>query len=177
MAGDCLTMQQIPSTASASPRISSSALRHRTCGLPLSSLGSAPSANRPSEGEKSVVSVRRLRKALVVAVLTIAMTVRAAYAAPAAAIAHLKAADCCARHCNHGTHPTRPDDCCRVLSQATDAALLTATPSAHHPGIGLPVSLQPTVGEALALLPVRERALDPPRRDAPIFLAIRSLRL
>lgn len=133
--------------------------------------------NHLSEGGFPVVTVRRLRKALVIAVLTVAMAMRAAYAAPAAAIAHIKAADCCARHCNHGTHPIRPDDCCRVLSQATDAALLTVTPSAHHPGIDLPVSLQPTVGEALALLSIREHALDPPRRAAPLFLAIHSLRL
>ena len=116
-------------------------------------------------------------KGLSVVVLTVSMAVRAAYAAPTATVAHVKAADCCARHCDHRGHPARPDDCCQVLTQATDAALLGATPSAHHPELNLPLALQQAPGKEAALSFVREHALDPPRSGAPLFLAIRSLRL
>ena len=123
------------------------------------------------------MSVRCSGKALSVAVLTVTMAVRAAYAAPMAAVAQIKAADCCARHCAHRAHPARPDDCCQVLTQATDAALLTITPSVHHPGVDLLVPLQPTLGRELVLSSVREHALDLPRTGPPLFLVIRSLRL
>ncbi|TMA51531.1 MAG: hypothetical protein E6J71_12555 [Deltaproteobacteria bacterium] len=123
------------------------------------------------------MSVRGSGKVLRVAVLTAAMAVRASYAAPAAAVAQVKAIDCCARHCDHRVHPPRPEDCCPVLSQATDAALLGATPSAHHPELNLPLALQQAPGKEAALSFVREHALDPPRSGAPLFLAIRSLRL
>ena len=123
------------------------------------------------------MSVRGSGKVLRVAVLTAAMAVRASYAAPAAAVAQVKAIDCCARHCDHRVHPPRPEDCCPVLSQATDAALLTATPGVHHPELKLPVALQEAPGTEVALSFVRERALAPPRSGPPLFLAIRSLRL
>jgi len=123
------------------------------------------------------MSVRCSGKALSVAVLTVTMAVRAAYAAPTATVAHVKAADCCARHCDHRPHPARPDDCCRVLTQATDAALLTITPSVPHPGVGLLVPLQQTLGVELVPSSVREHALGLPRTGPPLFLAIRSLRL
>jgi hypothetical protein len=123
------------------------------------------------------MSVRGSGKVLCVAVLTAAMAVRAAYAAPVAAMAQVKAVDCCARHCDHRTHPPRPEDCCPVLSQATDAALLTGTPNVHHPELSLPLALQQAPGTEVALSFVREHALDPPRSGAPLFLAIRSLRL
>ena len=123
------------------------------------------------------MSIHRLRRRLSVALLTMAMATRAAYAAPAAEIARVKAAECCAQHCDHRTQPTRPDDCCRVLSQATDEALLTVAPSADHPGIGLAAPLQETIGKELARSCVCEHALDPPRSSAPLFLAVRALRL
>jgi hypothetical protein len=112
-----------------------------------------------------------------VAVLTAAMAMRAAYAAPAAAVAQVKAIDCCVRHCDHRVHPSRPENCCPVLSQATDAALLGATPSVHRPELKLPLAVQQAPGSEVALSFVREHALDPPRGGAPLFLTIRSLRL
>ena len=125
----------------------------------------------------SIMFVPWSGKALSVAVLAVTMAVRAAYAAPAAVVAQVKAADCCARHCDHRAHPARPDDCCQVLTQATDAALLTIAPSVHHPGIDLLVPLQRTLGRELVLSSVREHALGLPRTGPPLFLAIRSLRL
>jgi len=125
----------------------------------------------------SVMIVRRPGKVLLLSVLAAAMAVRATYAASTATIAHVKAVDCCARHCDHRTHPVRPDDCCQVLSQATDAALLTITPSVHHPGVDLLIPVQQTFGREFVLSSVREHALDHPRTGPPLFLAIRSLRL
>jgi len=122
------------------------------------------------------MSVRGLGKIALVAVLAVTMTVRAAYAAPTAALAHVKASDCCARHCDHRNHPGRPDDCCQVLSQATDAALLPITPSVHHAGV-LPVDLHPTLGAEFALSFVCAHAVELPRSGPPLFLATRSLRL
>jgi hypothetical protein len=116
-------------------------------------------------------------KALSVAVLTVTMAVRAAYAAPTVAVDQVKAADCCARHCDHRDHPARPDDCCQVLTQATDAALLTITPSVDHSGIGFLVPLQEALGSEPVFSLVRERALDLPRTGPPLFLTLRSLRL
>ena len=123
------------------------------------------------------MTVRRPAKVLLLAVLTAAMAVGATYAASTATIAHVKAADCCARHCDHRGHPARPDDCCQVLTQATDAALLTITPSVHHSGVDLVVPLQRALGSELVFSSVREHALDLPRTGPPLFLAIRSLRL
>ena len=125
----------------------------------------------------SIGSVFCSGKALSVAVLTVTMAVRAAYAAPTAAVAQIKAADCCARHCDHRTHPARPDDCCQVLTQATDAALLTITPSVHHSGVALLIPVQQRFGREFVLSSVREHALDLPRTGPPLFLVIRSLRL
>jgi len=125
----------------------------------------------------SIMSVLCSGKALSVAVLTVTMAVRAAYAAPTAAVAQVKAADCCARHCDHRAHPARPEDCCQVLTQATDAALLTITPSVHHPGADLVVPLRQTLGSELVLSSVREHVLGLPRTGPPLFLAVRSLRL
>ncbi len=125
----------------------------------------------------SIMLVLHSGKALSVAVLTVTMAVRAAYAAPTAAVAHVKAADCCARHCDHRAHPARPDDCCQVLTQATDAALLTVTPSVHQPGVNLLIPLHQTLRGDFVSSSVREHELDLPRTGPPLFLAIRSLRL
>jgi len=124
----------------------------------------------------SVMIVRRPGKVLLLSVLAAAMAVRATYAAPRAAIASIKATDCCARHCDHRAHPVRPDDCCQVLSQATDAAVVTATPSVHQ-GLEFFSVAPQTFGAQLTSRSLPARAPDFVRGGPPLFLANLSLRL
>src|SRR5262249_2947866 len=105
-----------------------------------------------------------------------AMAVRAAYAAPSAAVAQVKAADCCARHCDQRNRPVRPDDCCQVLSQATDAALLSAPAGVHGAGV-LPAAARETPGTNPTSVLISEQALELWGGGPPLFLVIRSLRL
>lgn len=108
--------------------------------------------------------------------VTMVVAVRAVYAAPSAAVAQVKAVDCCARHCDHRNHPVRPDDCCQVLSQATDAALLSAPAGVHGAGV-LPPAAREGRGATPSPVLLSEHALEPCRSGPPLFLAIRSLRL
>jgi len=105
-----------------------------------------------------------------------AMAVRAVYAAPSAAVAQVKAADCCARHCDHRNHPVRPDDCCQVLSQATDAALLSVPAGVPRAGV-FPAAVREPRGANPTPVVVAEHALELCTNGPPLFLAIRSLRL
>src|SRR5262249_46736018 len=100
-----------------------------------------------------------------------AMAVRAVYAAPSAAVAQVKAADCCARHCDQRNHPVRPDDCCQVLSQATDAALLSPPPGIHQAGV-LPVVVHRVSGADTAQAFLSEHVRELPGSDPPLFLVI-----
>ncbi len=110
-------------------------------------------------------------------VLLAAVAARAGYAAPVAAVARVQAADCCARHCDHRGRPVRPDDCCQVVTQATEAVAVTATRELRHPGLVLPVSV-PT-RECADIAPARSSTGVPGlgRGGPPLFLATCSLRL
>lgn len=64
--------------------------------------------------------------------VVVALAVRSAYAAPAVAIAQVKAAHCCGKNCDHGDSAPRPDDCCQVASHAGDAATLSVSSPLDH---------------------------------------------
>lgn len=134
-----------------------------------------PRLPRSIEGP-SIMSVRRHSRALLSVALLLAMAVRTAYAAPSCSTAQLRAAACCATHCNHQHRAPRPDDCCHVVSSANDATLLTSS-LALHPIVAVhslplaPPSLSHLIPASFAL--GVEYSGDGP----PLFLQLRSLRL
>jgi hypothetical protein len=119
--------------------------------------------------------VRRHSRALLSVALLLAMAVRV-YAAPTCSTAQLKAAACCATHCNHQRGAPRPDDCCQVVSSANDAALLTSS-LALHPIVAVhslplaPLPLSHVISASFAL------GVEYPGDGPPLFLQLRSLRL
>jgi hypothetical protein len=119
------------------------------------------------------MSVRWSGKMLSVAVLMVTVAAPALHAAPTVA---MKAADCCAGHCQHRSHPVRPDGCCHVRSHAADAALPSVTPRLDHPAVSF-VALRHASCSDVAFTFVGERSVHLPRSGPPLFLAIRSLRL
>ena len=109
------------------------------------------------------------------AVLVLALIIQVGHAAPAHALAGLRAITCCARGCDHGGSLADAMRCCGV--QAGDQLAVTThagkelTPAFLAHAVGAPI----VAGEPLVALAVRP---TPPRdRPPPVFLLIRSLRL
>jgi hypothetical protein len=118
------------------------------------------------------------RTSLRVAVFSlVVLGAQAAYAAPAHAIAGMRARHCCAAHCRHAGSAAAADRCCH-LRQSTDDLATLASPRAH---LETQVHLAVT---APALVPAGRAttasAPEPPGRTAraaPLFLLTRTLRL
>ncbi len=116
-----------------------------------------------------------MKRALGRVVLVVALVIPLGYAAPAHALAGLRAITCCARDCHHGRLLADAMRCCGV--QAGDHVAVTAPvgknlrPTLAANGVALPVLR----GEPLVALVARP---TPPRdRPPPVFLLVRSLRL
>jgi hypothetical protein len=101
-------------------------------------------------------------------VLAVALSARAAVAAPRAAIASLRAAVCCAERCPEAPRtPTTSHRCCVVDGSATDPASTGAVPSVERPATA-PIALPPAIG-ALVTPPVAIARFDAtaPRTGPP----------
>jgi hypothetical protein len=110
-------------------------------------------------------------------VLTLGLSVQAAYAAPSRIAAELRAASCCARTCPKGQSLESAAHCCRVRPAAIEIATLSKTQRVQLSAV---CNFGPALAAASApfdrlgvLLPSR----DPHERATPIFLLTRSLRL
>lgn len=115
------------------------------------------------------------RKALSVVALIVTLGVRSVYAVPSAAAAHLKAVECCAKHCPHGPHGLPADRCCHVTPSATDAATLTATASLQ-PAV-LATDLPPAAVAMRGAWRVRPAPMAWDAGRHRLFITLRSLRL
>ncbi|HLK10909.1 MAG TPA: hypothetical protein VKW76_05975 [Candidatus Binatia bacterium] len=115
------------------------------------------------------------RRVLVVAALMLSILGRTTVATPAGPMACPKVSGCCRRYCAHGAARTRPNDCCHVRPQASEAALLTATPN-PQPALAAGFGLQQVPGTSLGLRAPGGRFDRPVEHGPPLFLATCSLR-
>ena len=112
------------------------------------------------------------------AVLLGAVLLQETYAAPIASIAALRAAACCAEHCQHPVNLSGALRCCHVKQVARNAARLSTPEVPTCASVVLPAFAQSA--PASVLLPSSDEPpfLGEPRgRDAPLFLLTRSLRI
>lgn len=120
----------------------------------------------------------RRRGILIAIILSVAVSVQAAYALPLSSIASLRAAVCCVQHCRHLGGNLGAAECCHVNRAAEDPASLSKSKPAGSPlavAYAIP-SWRSGVGPSqpgVAGLAAR----DVFSRPAPIFLIERSLRL
>ena len=122
-----------------------------------------------------MTAVASSRKAALLVALIAAIAVRSIYAMPVAVTAHLKAVECCSRHCDGGRHGHQADRCCGVASTATDSATV---------GSGMPI--QPTMAVSTApdgdlAIPstgsTRVNVVASEASKGRVFVRLRSLRL
>jgi hypothetical protein len=118
----------------------------------------------------------RLRPRMRLAVaLLVAVGVQGVHAAPARAMAELRAISCCAKDCHRADPLSAAKRCC-VVQSSSDVATLASVAQPEPPVVAgvLPVTptLSPAVGAAATRLSRR-----PPHRAGPIFLLTASLRL
>jgi len=117
-----------------------------------------------------------MKRVFVTGVLLAAFVVQVALAAPAHAMAGLRAVTCCARGCDHARSLSDAMRCCGV--RVGDDLAVTApagkrlVPTFVARGVCASVSVS---GEALVAYSTHQ---TPPRdRPPPLFLLVRSLRL
>lgn len=119
--------------------------------------------------------VRATRLTLTIAVLTSALVVRMAYAAPVSVAAQLRAVACCTEH--RGALPSNDDAgrCCGVSSVAQDPTRTSpaATPPAPAPVVSFAL---PAGMPALPAKPTAHVEAPSWSGDPPLFLAHLTLR-
>ena len=118
----------------------------------------------------------RLRRKLRLAVaLLVTVGVQGVHAAPARAMAELRAISCCAKDC-HRTDPFSAAKRCCVVQSSSDVATLTAVAQPEPPVVAGVSPVAPALAPAAVAL-ATGLSRRPPHRAGPIFLLTASLRL
>jgi hypothetical protein len=109
--------------------------------------------------------------------LVLALSVRAAFAAPATLTAQLRAVRCCAEHCKR-PGALAPRQCCRVASQAVDPTLKSAPAGqGRGPDLDLVTTAASPSSPAAGPVVVTAAGRTSDRAGPPLFLLLRDLRL
>ena len=119
-------------------------------------------------------AVRSRRSAILVLTLIFGLGVEIAYGTPTRAAAELRAAACCADHCDHARPPTSSGRCCGIGQPAGHPGVASVVP-----GIAPPVALPSFVDTFDPHLRLRSmsRFLLRFDRDGPIAFSSPPLRL
>ncbi len=116
----------------------------------------------------------RLKLRLALALLA-AVGVQGVHAAPARAMAELRAISCCANDCHRADPLSAARRCC-VVQSSSDVATLASVARPEPPVIAGVISLTPALPPAATAV-ATGLSRRPPHRAGPIFLLPASLRL
>ncbi|MDX2169181.1 MAG: hypothetical protein SF182_19080 [Deltaproteobacteria bacterium] len=116
----------------------------------------------------------RLRS-LLIASLVAWFSIVGVMSAPAAAVARMLAARCCAMHCHHAAAVAPRDCCCQLTADRRVPAALAATTPEF--GSYLPAARLTSMQPGQPLFTAESIVAAAPARAAPIYLLMESLRL